>query len=77
VWDTGSGVRAECRGLSAATAGCPRGTKEVLGQPLPETTAALDALAADTDDTDEALVEEFDRAAATTGRIAPECVGSP
>lgn len=44
-------------------------------QPLPETTAALAALAVATDDTDEALVEEFDRAAATTRRIAPECVG--
>jgi GAF domain-containing protein len=44
-------------------------------QPLPETTAALAALAVATDDGDQALVEEFDRAAATTRRIAPECVG--
>ena len=44
-------------------------------QPLPETTAALAALASATDDTDEVLVEEFDNAAATTRRIAPECVG--
>lgn len=44
-------------------------------QPLPETAAALAALAVATDDTDDALVEEFDHAAATTRRIAPECVG--
>lgn len=44
-------------------------------QPLPETAAALAALAVATDDTDDALVEEFDQAAATTRRIAPECVG--
>jgi GAF domain-containing protein len=44
-------------------------------QPLPETAAALAALAVATDDTDDALVEEFDKAAATTRRIAPECVG--
>ena len=44
-------------------------------QPLPETVAALAALAVATDDTDAALVEEFDHAAATTRRIAPECVG--
>ena len=44
-------------------------------QPLPETTAALAALAVATDDADDVLVEEFDRAAATTRRIAPECVG--
>lgn len=44
-------------------------------QPLPETTAALAALAAATDEGDEALVEQFDRAAASTRRIAPECVG--
>lgn len=44
-------------------------------QALPETAAALAALAVATDDTDEVLVEEFDRAAATTRQIAPECVG--
>lgn len=44
-------------------------------QPLPETTAALAALAVATDDGDAALVEQFDRAATTTRRIAPECVG--
>ncbi len=44
-------------------------------QPLPETAAALAALAVATDDRDDALVEEFDHAAATTRRIAPECVG--
>ncbi len=44
-------------------------------QPLPETAAALAALAVATDDGDDALVEEFDHAAATTRRIAPECVG--
>lgn len=44
-------------------------------QPLPETAAALAALAVATDDADDALVEEFDHAAATTRRIAPECVG--
>jgi GAF domain-containing protein len=44
-------------------------------QPLPETTAALAALAVATDDSDDSLVEEFDHAAATTRRIAPECVG--
>ncbi len=44
-------------------------------QPLPETVAALAALALATDDTDDALAEEFDQAAATTHRIAPECVG--
>jgi GAF domain-containing protein len=54
---------------------CSRGSKEVLVQALPETTAALAALSLATDDADEALVEEFDRAAATTRRIAPECVG--
>ena len=50
-------------------------TKEVLVQPLPETSAALAALAVATDEADAALVEQFDRAAATTRRIAPECVG--
>jgi GAF domain-containing protein len=49
--------------------------QEALVQPLPETAAALAALAVATDDTDDALVEEFDQAAATTRRIAPECVG--
>jgi GAF domain-containing protein len=44
-------------------------------QPLPETTAALAALALATADSEEALTEEFDEAAATTRRIAPECVG--
>lgn len=44
-------------------------------QPLPETTTALAALSEVTDDTEDLLVEEFDRAAATTRRIAPHCVG--
>lgn len=44
-------------------------------QPLPETTAALAALAVATDDGDDALVERFDRAAVAARRIAPECVG--
>lgn len=44
-------------------------------QPLPETTAALAALSVATDYSDDALVEEFGRAAATTRRIAPQCVG--
>jgi GAF domain-containing protein len=44
-------------------------------QPLPETTEALAALALATDDPEAALTEEFDEAAATTRRIAPECVG--
>ena len=61
--------------MSAPTVSCSRGAKEVPVQPLPETTAALAALAVATDDTDEALVEQFDRAATTTRRIAPECVG--
>lgn len=44
-------------------------------QPLPETTAALAALALATDPADEGLAEQFDQAAATTRRIAPQCVG--
>lgn len=44
-------------------------------QPLPETAAALAALAVATDDSDQALVDQFDQAAATTHRIAPHCVG--
>jgi hypothetical protein len=44
-------------------------------QPLPETAAALTALAVATDDADVALVDEFDQAATTTQRIAPDCVG--
>ena len=44
-------------------------------QPLPETTEALAALALATDDDDEALVDQFDRAAASARRIAPQCLG--
>jgi len=44
-------------------------------QPLPETAAALTALAVATDDANVALVDEFGQAATTTQRIAPDCVG--
>ena len=44
-------------------------------QPLPETTEALAALALATDQDDTMLVEGFDRAAAATRRIAPQCLG--
>jgi GAF domain-containing protein len=44
-------------------------------QPLPETTAALAALALATEDADAGLVEQFDDAASATRRIAPHCVG--
>ena len=44
-------------------------------QPLPETAAALTALAVVTDDADVALGDELGQAATTTQRIAPDCVG--
>ncbi|HET6968621.1 MAG TPA: ANTAR domain-containing protein, partial [Ornithinibacter sp.] len=44
-------------------------------QPLPETTAALTALARGSGSRGGELVEKFTAAAEMTGRIAPECVG--
>jgi GAF domain-containing protein len=43
--------------------------------PLPETSAALAALSESTAAPDPQLVDRFDRAAASTRRIAPHCVG--
>lgn len=44
-------------------------------RPLPQTSDALEALAAATDGTDAARLEKFDRAATITRRIVPQCVG--
>jgi GAF domain-containing protein len=44
-------------------------------QPLPETTAALTALARGAGATGDELVQQFNAAASRTAQIAPECVG--